>query len=77
MPSAVKEEALISEMQQVQKLSKLENSSQNTISRLFHVFTIRPSFLDVCHEFEILVSIDPVNHVALLMLIVDNCHVII
>ena len=35
MPSAVKEEALISEMQQVQKLSKLENSSQNTYQDSF------------------------------------------
>ena len=76
MPSAVKEEALISEMQQVQNCQNRKLITKY-ISRLFHIFTIRPSFLDVCHEFEILVSIDPVNHVALLMLIVDNCHVII
>ena len=74
MPSAVREEALISEMQV--QIVKNENSSQNK-SRLLHIFTIRSSFLDVCHELEILVSINPVDQVALFMLIVDNCHFII
>ena len=53
------------------KIVKNENSSQNK-SRLLHIFTIRSSFLDVCHELEILESINPVDHVALFMLIVDN-----